>query len=504
MASSLKMNVSKTLLSVVLTGAFLMLSGCQAPEGQKTFPPDVGQLPDLDRSVRPAPGPPPSAAFPDYETYTLPNGLKLYVIASDRQPTVTYRLMFRSGSLFDGEMAGLSELLADMLDKGVEGKSAYELASEIDFIGGSIATEASSDFLAINVSGLSKYNEKLIATLADVALRPTFLDEELAKLKNRTLSNLVSERRDPEAVADKLRRKLVYGEGAYGSYMTEESVASISRDHLEAFHGEHFLPNNASLAVVGDVDAEEIQNLVAATFGDWAQADVPELPDYEYPNIEGVTVHLVDRPESVQSVIRVAQQSVSRNHEDTLPLRVVMSVLGGGFSGRMYQNLREDKGYTYGCYSYAANAARFGAIVTSAEVRNDVTAPAVNEMLYELERIKSDSIGEEELSMHRQYLSGNYLLSLENPLTTARRVQEIEIYGLKPNHFRDYVSKLIAVDQMSAREIASRHLESDDLVVAVVGNASLIAVALEEIGPIVYYNEKLEIIDGPSDDRVSE
>jgi len=434
----------------------------------------------------------------------LPNGLKLYVIASERQPTVTYRLMFRSGSLFEGEKAGLSELLADMLDKGVEGKTAYELAGEIDFIGGSIGAEASSDFLAVSASGLSKYKERLIGMLADVALRPTLPEEELGKLKSRTLSNLVSERRDPGSVGDKLRRKLVYGEGAYGSYMTEESVTSISRDDLVAFHGEHFLPNNASLAIVGDVDAEEIRKLATEVFGDWEAAEVPELPDYDYPKIEGLAVHLVDRPESVQSVIRVAQQSIARNHEDTLPLRVVMSVLGGGFSGRLYQNLREDKGYTYGCYSYAANAARFGAIVTSAEVRNEVTAAAVKEMLFELDRIKSDPIGEAELSMHRQYLSGNYLLSLENPLTTARRVQEIEVYGLKPNHFRDYVSKLVSIDQAAAQNIASKHIESDDLVIAVVGNAAQIAESLAEIGPIVFYNEKLEVIDGPSESESSE
>jgi len=492
------MKISKFNILSLSSLLLFLLAGCQTPDGPKTSRPEMPPLASIDRTARPKPGPAPEAAFPAYKTYTLSNGLKLYVVSSDRQPTISYRLMFRSGSLFDGEQAGLSELLASMLDKGVEGKTAYELASEIDFIGGSVGAAASSDFIAVSVSGLSKYKEVLIDTLADVALRPTFPEEELQKLKSRTLSNLVSERRDPGAVADKLRRKLVYGDGGYGSYMTEESVASISKDVLAKFHEAHFLPNNASLAVVGDVDPEEIRKLASATFGEWETKSIPSLPDYEYPTVEGVTVHLVDRPESVQSVIRVAQQSVARDHEDSLPLSVVMSVLGGGFSGRMYQNLREDKGYTYGCYSFAANAARFGAIVTSAEVRNDVTAPAVQEMLFELDRIKTDPIGEEELSMHRQYLSGNYLLSLENPMTTARRVQEIEVYGLKPNHFRDYVSNLVSVGRKSAQSIASKHIESDDLVVAVVGNAALVAESLSEIGPIVYYNEKLEVIDGPA------
>ncbi|MEM9161264.1 MAG: pitrilysin family protein, partial [Verrucomicrobiota bacterium] len=315
--------VLNTFFLVVAGIAFL---GCETTESAR----ETAVMEPLDRSKRPESGPAPTAAFPDYETVTLSNGLTLYIIASERQPTVTYRLMFRSGGLFDGNKPGLSELMANMLDRGVEGKSAFELASEIDFIGAGVSAESSSDFTAVTVSGLSKYSSELQAILKEVVLTPTFPQEELDKLKQLTLSNLASAKKAPSDLAGKLRRKLVYGEGAYGMYQTEESVAAVTRDDLIAYHKAHFKPNNASLAIVGDVEPKKVSKEIEALFADWEKGDLEPLPDYEFPKVEGVTVHIVDRPESVQSVILVAQQSFARNHPDLRQMRVVMSVLGGG------------------------------------------------------------------------------------------------------------------------------------------------------------------------------
>lgn len=489
----------RPLFALTLLSLAALLASCQSvPESpadsQAAASPDAS---GIDRSSRPPAGPVPEASFPEYETVVLDSGLTLYLVESDRKPTVTYSMMIRSGSLFDGEKAGLAELLADMLDKGVEGMSGYELASEIDFIGGSIGASATSDFTTVSVSGLSRYKETLLETLASLVTEPTFPEEELAKLKQRYMSNLASERQDPSEMADLLRRKLVYGNTGYGAIKTEESIAAISREDLLAYRERHFIPNNASLAIVGDFDSAAMARLARQVFRDWKRAPVPEMPELAFPEIEGVTVHIVNRPGSVQSAIRVAQPSIERAHPDALPLRLLMSILGGGGHGRMYRNLREDKGYTYGAFSYAANAARYGAIVTALEVRNDVTAPAVGEVLSELRRMRQGPIEAEEIAMNRKYLIGGYTLSLEEASETATRVQEIDVYGLEPDFYREYVATLASLTGDDLEALARARLASENLVVAVVGDAATIAEPLRAFGPVTIYDDRLELAEQP-------
>ena len=480
------MSLKQALFLLLL--AFL-ISGCGSrdPSAQSV------NLAELDRSTRPAPAPAPESSFPEYDTMQTEQGLTIYSIESERQPVITYRLLFRTGGLFDDNKPGLVEFVASMLDKGVEGKSAYELASEIDFIGASLSASATSDFIAISVSGLSRYKTELLDILKSVVLNPVFPQEELEKLRQRTISNLISEKSEPDALVDKLRRKLVYGDGAYGAYKTEESVASIQRDDLIAFHSEHLIPNNASLAIVGDFNGNEEIDRVSSVFSDWKRSELPVMAELSFPAVDGQTVHLIDREDSVQSTVRVTQQSIPKSNPDTPELRVVMSVLGGGFSGRMFQNLREDKGYTYGAGSYSANAAKFGAIVSYADVRNDVTADAVKEIFYELQRIGDEPIPESELEMHKKYLSGNYMLSLERPLTIAQLVQEIDVYDLDPDHYRSYVAQMMSVTPDLAEELASKYIRPESSVVAVVGKWSEIGNTLKEAWPVTVYDEDLKV-----------
>ncbi len=485
-----RMNTLPKIFAFALAGLLAGCGGSDAPSRSQHADSEP-----LDRTQRPAPGPAPESSFPEYDTKKTESGLTLYVIESDRQPTITYRLMFRSGSLFDGDKAGLAESVAAMLDKGVEGKSAFELASEIDFMGASLSATASSDFIAVSVSGLSKYKEKLFDVLKSVVLEPVFPEDELEKLRQRTLSNLISERSEPDALIGKLRRRLVYGEGAYGSFQTEESVAAITRDDLVAYHAAHFLPNNASLAIVGSFDGMAEANRVEDEFRDWRWGELPPSPALSFPEVKGGTVHLLDRADSVQSTVRVAQQSVPKSNPDTPELRVVMSVLGGGFSGRLFQNLREDKGYTYGAGAYAANAAKLGAIVSYADVRNEVTADAIGEIFHELRRIRAEPIPESELEMHQKYLAGNYMLSLERPLTIAQLVQEIDVYGLAPDYYQTYVSQLMSVTPEMATELAERYILPDQSVVAVVGKRDEIGDSLRTVGEIIVYDENLEVQD---------
>jgi len=489
--------------------AGLLLAACQtAPSPSASEPPAqapeakpaetaAGSPDPLDRSRRPPPGPPPESFFPEHAERQLDNGLKVYVVESDRQPTVSFRLLLRSGGLFDGDKPGLAATVAGLLDKGAGGRSAYAIAREIDFIGGRLSSEATSDFLVASAFGLERHADALAGLLADIVRRPDFPEMELAKLKRRQLSDLASERKDPDALAGKLRRRLVYGEAGYGAFETEESLAAIGLEDVRSFHGAHFRPNNASLAVVGALSVEEAAALAREHFGDWEAAPAPELPAFDFPEETGRSVHIVHRPESAQASLRVAQPGPPRAHPDTPELRALISVLGGGFSGRLFQNLREDKGYTYGASAFAAHAKLAGAIVCSTATRPAVAAAAAAEIYRELERLRAAPVPQTELEMHKRYLVGNYMLSLEDPAVIARRLQNIDLYGLPADYYETYAERILQVTPELALELAREHIRPDAAAVAAVGDAEAIAEDLAALGEVALYNARLEPLEAP-------
>ena len=246
---------------------------------------------------------------------------------------------------------------------------------------------------------------------------------------------------------------------------------------------------------MGQLGRSEGVALVEQRLGDWKRGSLPIAPKLDFPTIESRSTHLLDRADSVQSTVRIAQQSVPKSNPDAPELKVVMSVLGGGFSGRLFQNLREDKGYTYGAGSYAANAAKMGAIISYADVRNDVTADAVGEIFNELNRIREEPIPESELDMHKKYLAGNYMLSLERSMTIAQNVQEIDIYGLAPDYYQTYVKQLMSVTPELAMELANKYLHPSKSLIAIVGQREEVGESLERFGDMTIYDEKLETQD---------
>lgn len=450
--------------------------------------------PDLDRTHPPAAGPEPAVAFPDYQERTLPNGLKVFVVESRRQPTVTFRLLLKRGSIADGDKPGVASATADLLNEGTATRDADKFAEETDNLGASVEASAGNDSLAVSAAGLTKFLPQVLDLFADAALRPTFPADRLQKHQRRTLSRLAQERQQPGSLAGKLRGKLLYGsKHPYGAYETEASVKALTRDDLAAFHKTNFLPNHATLAVVGDVKTADVLAQIEKAFGDWKPGELPklDLPPVP-PGPEKLTVHLVDRPASVQSAVSVCAPGVRRADPDVPELNVVNAVLGGGMNGRLFQNLRERHGYTYGSYSSFSSAREAGSFNASAEVRNDVTEPAIREMLAEIGRIRTEAIPEPELARQRSSAAGNYLMSLENPATVASRVQEMELYGLPGDYYRNYARRIGGVTPERAEALAKAHIPAPDRVtVVVVGEAKEIRAGLEKLGPVVGYDQDL-------------
>lgn len=449
---------------------------------------------DVDRTHPPKAGPLPTVHFPDGMKETLPNGLKVIVVESHRQPTVTYRLLIKSGEAFDGSKPGLVSLTANLLNKGTATMTADQFAKKTDFLGASVEATSNDDALAITATGLSRYRKELMQFLSDAALRPAFLQGELDKEKVKALADLAQKRNSPEDLAVRLRDKLIYGKHPYGEYATPESVKSITRDDIVKFHDVHFVPNNASLVVVGDISADEALSEIKELFGDWKKGDVPKLNQPPFPRLEGTSIDFVERPGSVQSNIIVAEPGIARNNPDGPALSVVNSVLGGGFSGRLFANLREKHAYTYGSYSSFAEKKYGGTFSATAEVRNAVTAPAAKEILNELKRITTEPIPDKELSLQRNYLAGNFLMSLESDERTAQRLQELDLYDLPADFYKTYAQKLTSVTPDTAFKLAKKYIDPNNLDIVVVGEAKDVIPQLTTMDPVNVYDTDLKYV----------
>lgn len=451
---------------------------------------------ELDRTHPPAPGPAPAGSFPDFTRQELPNGLKVFFVETHREPTVTFRLLIKSGDALDGAKPGLSDAVADQLDKGTPGRTAAQFAQEADFIGASIGAASGPDALSVTASGLVRDLPKVLDLFADAVLHPTFPADELIKYQRQTISGLVAQKQQPADLAAKLTRKLLYGANPYGAYATEESVASLDRGDLAASHARRFVPADASLAVVGDIRAADVIPQLEKAFAEWKNPAGEAAKPPEFPALpaapKGLTVHLVDRPGSVQSAVAVARRGVPRDNPDVPEIGVMNTMLGGGFSGRLFQNLRERHGYTYGASSSFSMNRLAGIFTENAEVRNEVTGPAIQEMLAEVKRLRDEAPPDAELAMQRQYVAGNYLLSLESPGRTAERVQEIDLYGLPPDYFKVYARRVGDVDPTRIKALAGKYLGVDDATVVVVGEGREVRPQLEKLGPVVVYDLDLK------------
>ena len=447
---------------------------------------------DIDRTKKPEAGPAPEAAFPDYVTKVLPNGLKVFVIEDDRKPTITMRLVIRSGDAF---LPGVAGFVASLLNRGTATRDALTFAKAVDSLGATLEASSGPDSISVSASGLTKVTDPLLVLFADAVMHPAFPQEEFAKAQKRTLSSLEAQKKEPRALAGKLMNRTLFGMHPYGDFLTPAKVNAITRDALVNFHQWKFAPNNASLAVVGDVKAAQILPLIEEAFGVWERAGLGSVESGVVHKISGLTIHLLDLPGSVQSNVIVCRDAPSRQQATDLPeMNVMNSILGGGFSGRLFQNLREKHGYTYGSSSAFGYNKEAGYFQATAETRNDVTAPAITEILGELNRIMSEPVAEPELELQRQYNIGNYLLSLESAGRVATRVQDIDLYGLAPDFYKTYAKRMAAVTPAKVKELAEKYLSTKDTAIVVVGDAKQVRASLEKIGTVVMYDTDLKVV----------
>ncbi|GAA4799519.1 hypothetical protein GCM10023231_30380 [Olivibacter ginsenosidimutans] len=439
----------------------------------------------VDRSKYPEPGPAPEINIGNAETFTLANGLKVFVVENHKLPRVTYSLVLDRSPVYEGEKAGLTSFVGDMLMGGTQRRTKDELDEAIDRIGGSITFGSAS----ASASSLTKYQDKLLTLFSDILLHPSFPQTELDKLKKQAISGLASEKDDPEAISDKVANVVLYGKDhPYGEFATEKTVANVQLTDVKTYYDTYFKPNIGYLAIVGDITKKEAEKLTNQYFGSWTKGDVKKI-EWPVPAApEKTNVVLVNRPTSVQSIVKVTYPlALKYNDPDALAAQVLNNILGGGSTGRLFLNLRERKGYTYGAYSTISPDKIVGNFDANASVRTEVTDSAIYQFLQELKRLDQNTITEEELASAKAVMSGRFGRSLEQPATIARFAINTELQELPQDYYKNYLKHLNEVSVAQLNSLAPKYSKPDNAYIVVVGNTDAFKDKLKPYGDIAYY-----------------
>ena len=439
--------------------------------------------------------PPPLPARPiklptAYETI-LPNGLAVIVVEDSRLPLISYRLALRTGDAHDpAELPGLMDMLTGLLTEGTESRSSREIADEVARLGATLQAGANSDHTTVAASSLTIFGDNVLELLADVALRPVFPTSEVELTKQNTKESLKQQRAQPSFLAGEMVARVMFGEHPYHvTSPTPESVDATTREQLVEFHRSMFIPNNAVLFVVGDVQQTSVLQQVETLFGSWQPGNVAG-DDFPAPPVRtSRAAYIVDRPGSAQANIVISNAGITRTSKDYFPLLLMHTVLGANASSRLFMNLREDKGYTYGAYSSLDARRTAGTFRATAEVRTPVTGESLKEFFYELSRIRNEPVSEKEIADAKSYLTGVFPLRLETQEGLVDQLLQIKMFGLPEDYLETYRSHIQAVTISEIQEVAKKYVKPDEAAIVIVGDGAQL---LEQIGPyadeIEFYN----------------
>lgn len=415
----------------------------------------------------------PEVTFPDYELRQLDNGLQVVVVAAREQPVVNVRLLVRAGSTNDPDgLPGVAAMAAEMLDRGAGGRTAQEIAATIDNIGGALSVGAGNDLSFVNVLVMKDSFELALELLSDVARRPAYDLSEIARHRQQLLSSMQVSFDDPSYIAGIVFGRLVYGQHPYGrpSTGTPDSLRRIAREDLEAFHRTHYLPNNAILAVVGDVTTQEALAGVTRVLGNWERGELP-VPSLLEPPRQSRRLVVVDKPGSVQTVIRAGHLALPRAHPDFMTFDLAIKILGGEGGNRLGGVLRTARSLTYSASADLVGRQFTGDFMAKTETRSSATAEALRLMVDEIARLQRDRVRLAELRGAQDYLAGNFPLSIETPNAIATQVLEAVLFGLDLDALERYPERVRAVATGDIQRVARTFLQPENLAIVLVGDA---------------------------------
>jgi zinc protease len=444
----------------------------------------AAQVPDWPSERPPRPLPAREVKFPQYATRTLANGLQVIAVSHHEQPAVSLRLLIRAGGAQDpSDKPGVAAFSASLLDQGTTTRRAEQIATTIDSIGGAIGSGSGTDLSFVNAVVMKDSFDVALDLVSDVARNPAFAPDEIERQRQQMLSGLKVSYDDPDYLAAVVFDRLVYGFHPYGrpDSGTPQSIAAITREDLVAFHKRWFGANNAILAIVGDITAEEAFAGAERAFGKWehAQAAAPKGTDLPPPTRRLI---VIDRPGAVQTEIRVGHVGLPRKHPDYLALDLAIKILGGEGGNRLHRVLRSERGLTYGA-SADINALKDGGdIVADTDTRSETTGEALRLLVDELWRLQRQRVNPRELGDAQAYLTGSFPLTIETPSAIALQVLNAVFYGLDLEELQTFRERVNAITVDDIQRVAKAYLHPDRLSIVLVGDASAFAKQLAGVG----------------------
>ena len=449
----------------------------------------------IDRSKPPKSGPSPVINLGQPSTFTLKNGLKVIVVENKKLPRAYASLDVDNYPDFEGDIKGVSSLVSALMGNGTKNQSKDDFNEEVDYMGASLSLSAGGGY----ASSLKKYFPRIMEMMSDGLLNPLFTQEEFLKERNILVDGIKSAQKSVPDIASQVGDKLFYGANhPYGEFATIQTVENITLEDVQNYYSTYAKPNNAYLTIVGDVDFNEIKKLVTSLFKGWKKG---KLPEYEMPTVNDVSkneINFVDMSNAVQSEITVGNIiNISMANPDYFALRLANQILGGS-GGRLYENLREDKGFTYGAYSGVTTSRYVGNFYASTSVRNEVTDSSVVEIINEINRIISDNVSESKLASVKEKFVGNFIMSTERPSTIATFALNIDKYNLPGNFYETYLDNFQKVTVEDIKRVTNKYFKNNNLRIVIVGKGKDVIPSLEKSPyEIKYYDTNGDVTEKP-------
>ena len=441
---------------------------------------------------QPKPGPAPSININKPQSFVLKNGLKVLVVENHKLPRVSFNLTLDNPPYAEGNKKGVSDILSGMLGNGTEkiGKDAYN--EEIDFLGANINFYASG----ASANGLSRYSKRILELMADGALNPLFDKTEFDKEKEKMIEGLKADEKSVTAIARRVENALVFGKDHYkGEYTSEETLKNVTLEDVILNYNTYFVPANAYLVIVGDVNFKEVKKEVEKLFGTWKKATAPQLSYTSPKDVQYSQINFIDTPNAVQSEISLVNLSnLKMTDKEYFSVLLANQILGGGGEGRLFLNLREKHGWTYGAYSSIGAGKYINKFRSSASVRNTVTDSSVVEFFNELKRIRTELVSAEDLKNAKAKYVGNFVMQIEKPSTIAGYALNKETQGLPEDFYENYIKNINAVTAEDIKNAANKFFLTDKTRVVIVGKAGDVLPGLEAMSkkeklPIFYFDK---------------
>jgi len=453
----------------------------------------------IDLNAMPKPGPTPVINIAKPKTFQLSNGLTVMVVENNKLPRVNASLTMDRPPYYEGSVAGVSDIMAEQFENGTTTMSKDDFNKKVDYLGANLNFSSNG----ASANSLSKYFPQVLSLMADAIINPKFSSKEIEDSKERAIEGLKSEEKNASAIASKVSNALMYGKNtSRGEFETVESISKIQLADVQNIYKKYYAPDNAYLVIVGDVKFDKVKPMIEKAFSGWKKANTPITPVEPASNVSTTEINVVDVPSAVQSVVSVNNiNNLKMKDPNYFAATIANYILGGGGEARLFMNLREKNGFTYGAYSNMSASKYSPEFSASASVRNEVTDKAVKEFMNELNGIST--VKPEELENAKAKLKGSFIMSLEQPATIARFALNQKVYDLPSDFYTNYLKSIDKVNAADVSSAVNSTIYPTKSRIFIAGKASDISEGLEKLGyPVKYYDKDANPVAKPTAQKV--